>query len=299
MILVAGGGGRLGSVVVAQLAVLGYPLRVLVRDTSRYRAPAGAPVDVVAGDVADASAVDRAMAGASVVVSAVHGLTGRGRHSIHETDVVGNVNLIAAAQRAHVGRFVLLSVHGASATNPMELARAKYTAEGALAASGLVSTVIRPTVYLETWLEIIAGGGSGTPRPRVLGRGMNPINFVSVRDVADLVVREALAPSTGGNREYEIGGPANVTLDDLARKLVAAAVCAGRVHRVPRGALFAASILARPFKPAAARLAAAAYLMDTRPMTADAGDARSRLPGVPCTTLAEVLRSVAPARAHV
>ncbi|MGO4689990.1 SDR family oxidoreductase [Glaciibacter sp. 2TAF33] len=291
MILIAGAGGRLGTLVVSDLAAGGHPLRVIVRDASRYRPPAGAKVDVVVGDVTDAAAVDRAMTGASVVISAVHGLIGRGSHSIHETDVVGNQNLIVAAQRAQVGRFVLLSVHGASATSPMELTRAKFAAERALAGSGLAFTVIRPTAYLETWLDVVAAGRAGTARPRILGNGTNPINFVSVRDVAALVVGEALA-TTAGNRVYEIGGPANLALGELARELVAAGVCAGRSRRIPRRALRAASIVARPFKPAAARLASAAYLMDTIPMATGEGDARARVPGVPLTTFEHALRAL-------
>jgi uncharacterized protein YbjT (DUF2867 family) len=308
MILVAGGSGTLGSLLVAEYTRLGQLVRVLTRNPARYRPPdgtdAGAGIEVVRGDVADAAAVDRAVAGADIVVSAMHGLIGPGRDSVQTTDVVGNRNLVQASLRHGVRRFVLLSAHGAARTNPMELVAAKFRAEEQFRSSGLGGVIIRPTSYLETWLEIVAAGGGGTHRPRVLGRGLNPVNFVAAGDVAALVVDESLEAgnsmgrNAGANESsapFEIGGPANLTLTDLADLLVETGVCAGTVQRVPRAALRAASVVTRPFKPAAARLARAAYLMDTMPMTSDEGDARTRVAGLPLTAVEDAIAAWIPA----
>jgi uncharacterized protein YbjT (DUF2867 family) len=47
----------------------------------------------------------------------------------------------------------------------MELMRAKFEAEEQLRQNRLAHTIIRPTTYLETWLEPVAAGGGGTHRP--------------------------------------------------------------------------------------------------------------------------------------
>jgi uncharacterized protein YbjT (DUF2867 family) len=95
----------------------GSPQRLAVR-YSRARATAprtSAPnVEIVEGDVRAASDVERAVAGAHVVVSAVHGFVGSGGVSPASVDRDGNRHLIDAAARAGAA-VVLLSVVGASA----------------------------------------------------------------------------------------------------------------------------------------------------------------------------------------
>ena len=76
MILVAGGSGRLGTLVVRGLRRRGLPVRVLTRELARARHLAGDRVEVVCGDVRDRGSVGAASEGATVVVSAVHGFVG-------------------------------------------------------------------------------------------------------------------------------------------------------------------------------------------------------------------------------
>jgi len=73
MILVAGGSGRLGTLIVRRLAARSLCVRVLTRDRKRtaHLEPDG--VEVIEGDVRERSSVDGAMVGVSTVVSAIHG----------------------------------------------------------------------------------------------------------------------------------------------------------------------------------------------------------------------------------
>ena len=83
----------------------------------------------------------------------------------------------------------------------------KYAAEQHLRASGVPWTIVRATAFLETWTALLEQTASCSGRPLVFGRGDNPINFVSVDDVAALVERVVVDPSTRG-QVFEIGGPA-------------------------------------------------------------------------------------------
>jgi Predicted nucleoside-diphosphate-sugar epimerases len=283
MILVAGAKGRLGSLVVSELAARGQSVRALVRSASEYRPPDGSGVEVTEGDVRDAAAVNRAAVGVDTVISAVHGMLGRSVHSLEDVDIAGNQNLVGAAVSHGVGRFVLLSMHGASDSNPLELARAKYHAEEALTASSLVGVIVRPAAFLETWLDVIAGPG---PRPLILGRGRNPINFVSVRDVASVVVQSALGTFRG---VLEIGGPDNLTLEQFAGGLIEAGIRSGTPRRIPRTALRFTGWAARRIRPVVARLARSAVDLDTHDHTAGTGNARTLIPSVPLTGFADVI----------
>jgi NADH dehydrogenase len=286
MILVAGASGRLGSLVVSQLTAAGQPVRALVRTPSAYRPADGSLVEVAEGDVRDAAAVGRAAVGVDTIVSAMHGMLGRSIHSLEDVDIAGNRNLVDAAVSHGAARFVLLSMHGASESNPFEMARAKYHAEEALRASPLDGVINRPTASLETWLDVTAGPG---PRPMILGSGRNPINFVSVRDVASVVVQSVLGIAHG---ILEIGGPDNLTLEQLAHRLVAAGIRSGAPRRIPRTALRLAGWAARPIRPDVARLARSAVGLDTNELTAGPGDARALVPGVPLTGLTEAIANL-------
>jgi uncharacterized protein YbjT (DUF2867 family) len=280
MILVVGGTGRLGGLVVRSLAAAGTPVRVLTRDA---QPAAGLPAEVVVGDLRDAASLDAAVAGCTTVISAAHGFVGGRRDGPEAIDRAGNLSLIRAAARAGVGHVVLTSVHGAAPDHPMSLHRAKYAAEQALRESGLSWTIVRATAYLETWIEIVGGKvGSGGPG-LVFGRGDNPINFVSVVDVARIVVAAVTDPGLRGEL-IEVGGPENVTLSDFAGRLGAT-----RVKHIPRPALRAMSVLARPTAPAFARQARAAVVMDTTDMTFDAAALAHRFPQVAWHRLSDVL----------
>jgi len=133
MILVAGGTGRLGSELVPHLVNSGIPVRVLTRDPDQARGRLGEAPHLARGDVRKLETLKDAMEGIDAVVSAITGFgpTGPGPIAV---DYEGNLNLITAAQAAGVKRFVLVSMHGAAADHPMELARMKFRAEDAVRA---------------------------------------------------------------------------------------------------------------------------------------------------------------------
>ncbi|HEX3621112.1 MAG TPA: NAD(P)H-binding protein [Acidimicrobiales bacterium] len=207
MILVAGGTGRLGSLVVHDLVARGLDVRVLTRDPARAAHLKGVATEVVTGDVRDRASLDASMAGVTTVVSAVQGFAGPGRGSPASVDNRGNANLVDAASSVGAD-VVLVSVVGASGDHPMELFRAKHEAEEHLRTSGRPWTIVRATAFVELWAEILAKG-------IIFGRGDNPINFVAVADVAAVVVRATVDQELRG-QVLEVGGPEDLTFNELA-----------------------------------------------------------------------------------
>jgi uncharacterized protein YbjT (DUF2867 family) len=287
MILVAGGTGTLGTCVVRLLAAQGHAVRVLTRDPRRATdLPAG--VEILTGDVRNSADLATAVNGCKAVVSAVHGFAGPGSPSPESIDRDANCALIRAASGAGVAHFILMSVFGAAPDHPMSLHRAKYAAEQELRASGLRFTIIRPTAFLETWLTVIGGTLARKGHALVFGPGHNPINLVSVRDVAALVAL-ALVDEAMRDEIAEIGGPENLAFITVAERLIEASGKPGRIKHVPLPILRAMSILARPFAPVFARQASAAVVMNTKDMTLEAS-ARDRFPSLPSTTLEHLLK---------
>jgi NADH dehydrogenase len=271
VILVAGGTGRLGSILVADLTARGFDVRVLTRDRTRAEHLRDV-ADVVVGDVRAPATVAAAMAGVRTAVSAVHGFAGPGRVTPRSVDRDGNANLVTAA--AEVGAdVVMLSVVGASPDSPMELFRAKHQAERHLKASGVGWTIVRSTAFIELWAQIMA-------KPIVLGRGSNPINFVSVHDVAAVVELAVTDPSLRGE-VLEVGGPRDLTFNEVAELMQTTRDQRARIRHVPRGALRVLAPFARP--------AAAALTMDTHDMTFDAVANRAQFADLPFTDPEEAL----------
>lgn len=269
MITVVGGTGRLGRLVAAQLMDRGNDVRVVARHAGDL--PAGA--EFVAADMRDASTIAPALRGSATVISAINGLDPAGGQSPAEVDRDGNLRLIAAARDAgaHV---VLMSIIGARPDSPIEIARMKAVAEQALRdAHGLEWTIVRAAPFAELWRDLLRQTAGRSGRPIVFGRGENPINVVSVADVAQAVARAAVDPSLRG-RVIDVGGPRNVTMNELA----AWATGSAKPRHVSRGMLRVGAVAATPVRPAIARLMRQALAMDTADLTFDPSFAHTEYP---------------------
>jgi len=162
-------------------------------------------------------------------------------------------------------------------------------AEERLRSSSLEWTIIRPTVFMELWAGIVGdsliNGGLAT----VFGRGENPINFVSVHDVAQFV-ELALADRRLRGRTIEIGGPENLTLRTMVEVLAASAGRQAKARHVPVAALRLGAAVMRPFRPDLAGLMQAAVQMDSANMRFDGAQLNAEYPQLQLSRLADVVR---------
>jgi NADH dehydrogenase len=290
MIVIAGGTGTLGRQLVPRLAGQGPVVRVLTRDPARAQHLAGLGVEVVRGDVRDPASLSLALAGADTVISAVHGFAGPGGVSPASVDRAGNANLIGTAARSGAA-FVLVSVVGAAPGHPIELFRAKHAAEEMLPAGGIPWTIVRATAFMETWATIMSRSLQASGKILVFGRGDNPVNFVSAADVAALVARAVTDPGLRG-QALELGGPDNLTFNQVAAILQESTERPGPVRHIPRPALRAMASLTTALKPELARQARAALAMDVLDMTFDASATRRAFPDLPNTSVQAAVKEL-------
>jgi uncharacterized protein YbjT (DUF2867 family) len=290
VIVVAGGTGTLGTRLVPRLAGQGRAVRVLTRDPARAQHLARPGVEVVRGDVRDPGSVAGTLRSADTVISAVHGFAGPRGISPASVDRAGNTYLIDAAARTGAA-FILVSVVGASPGHPISLFRAKHAAEETLRASGLPWTIVRATAFMETWGTIMSRPLQTSGKILVFGRGDNPVNFVSATDVAALVSQAATSPSLRG-QILELGGPDNLTFNEVAAILHETTGRRGAVRHIPRPALQMMAWLAAAIKPALARQARAALTMDTTDMSFDPTPTRQAFPNLPNTDMPSALKDL-------
>jgi uncharacterized protein YbjT (DUF2867 family) len=229
--------------------------------------------------------------GVATVLSAIHGFAGEGNVSPRTVDWEGNMNLIRAAEGAGVSHFILVSISGASADHPMELFRMKYQAEQALQQSSLAWTIIRPTAYMELWASMIGEPLLKTGKTRVFGRGNNPINFVSVEDVARFVER-AVTTETMRGEIVEVGGPENLTMNEVVAAFERESGKAGRISHIPLPMMRVMARVMVPVNAQVARQIEAGVVMDTTDSTFDSSETERRYPTIKPTRFEDVINRV-------
>ena len=287
MILVAGGTGHLGIELVPLLTARDIPVRILTRDLDRARQRLGETPQFAKGDARSPNTLEAALKGVDAVVSAMTGF-GPGAPGPRAVDYEGNLNLIRAAAAAGVRRVVLVSIHGATADHAMELWRMKHRAEEALQASGLDWVVVRPNAFMELWAELVGGPIFKNGKATVFGRGDNPINFNSAVDVARFVELALFDPGLS-RTILSVGGPENLTLNQLVGQIERAAGRKAAVKHVPVPMMRLMSLVMRPLKPDVAAMIQGGIAFDTVDMTFDASELRRRFPQIDLTHMADVV----------
>ena len=201
-VAIAGGHGQIALRLAKIMSERGDEVVALIRnpDHADEVKRAGAEPAVVDLEHASEDEVASAISGSDAVVFAAGAGPGSGAERKETMDYGGAVKLIAAAQQAGVGRYVIVSSMGANpnATGDDTFSvylRAKGRADDAVRASGLDATVIRP------------GGltnDAGTGRVR-LGEKL-PRGQVTRDDVAAVLVAVLESSSTIGRTADLIGG---------------------------------------------------------------------------------------------
>jgi len=187
-IFLAGASRGVGREIAQCLVSQGLQVKALLRTAATQAELEAMGISVVLGDALNVEDLERTMladGSISAVISTIGGLPKDGVRA----DYLGNKNLIDAAVKAGVQKFILVSSIGsgnsAAAIPPQALATLKDVlaekeqAENYLVASGLTYTVIRPGGLKS---EPATGNGLLTADPRVAGT-------IHRADVAQLVCR--------------------------------------------------------------------------------------------------------------
>jgi uncharacterized protein YbjT (DUF2867 family) len=252
MILIVGASGRLGSVVAQGLLAQGKSVRAMTRTPFNLAHLKQQGAEVVSGDLRNPASLLSACQGVEQVLAAAHALTGKGDNNPQTVDDAGHRQLIDAAKAAGVKHLIFISVLGASPVASLEFFRIKYRTEEYLRASGLSFTIIRPSAFMDLWAQLIGQPILEQGKTTIFGRGNNPVNFVAVEDVAHFVYTACKDPRAC-NRVIEVGGPENLTLNQMVEIFEHASGCQAKKRHVPVPMMRALSILMQPINPALSR----------------------------------------------
>lgn len=240
--LVTGGTGFLGGHIVDELVTNGHEVRCLIRDHNRSQRLVDLGVEVIEGDLREATSLVEAVRGIDYVFHAAAKVSDWGKWSeFYVHTVKGTENILIAAERAGVSRFIHISTVDVydpkfmtrgnllTESSPLVLettnyfyARAKLMAEKRALAShnqgGMEVVVVRPaTIYgprdktiLPRFIEFLKDPLSGWVKNH------NPVmGLVHVNDVVDLCMR-AVISSVASGRIYNATSDQEVRIREFA-----------------------------------------------------------------------------------
>jgi 2-alkyl-3-oxoalkanoate reductase len=230
--LVTGATGFVGSHLAEALREKGDEVTALVRSPSKAAALGPLGVRVVPGDLDDPASLARAVEGQDVVFHVAGLVAARDEHGFLRTNRDGTANLVDAAGRARVSRFVYVSsmAAGGPATPGRPLTgtepprpvtaygRSKLAGEAAVKAGALPWVIVRPpTVYGPRDREVLkvfrmARWGVAP----VFGDGSQELSAVHGADLAAALVAAGTARGTTG-KVYYACHPEVVTSADFVR----------------------------------------------------------------------------------
>jgi predicted dehydrogenase/nucleoside-diphosphate-sugar epimerase len=253
--LVTGASGSLGSAVLRRLLGDGKKVRAFVRRVPERPLPG---VEYVFGNLGDPAAVDRAVAGAGIVIHVGAAMKG-GWPEHYGGTVIGTQNVIDAARKHKVRQLVHISSmsvvdwagssgNGAvSEATPLEpradergaYTRAKLEAElrvRAAAEGGLPCVILRPGQIFGGGIPLVNGAVARRAGGRwlILGDGKLELPLVYIDDVVDAIMASVDKKLVAGEIIQLVDGDI-LTQEDV----LSVAGNGGKVVHVPRSMVFA------------------------------------------------------------
>jgi uncharacterized protein YbjT (DUF2867 family) len=201
----------------------------------------------VPGDVVSGTGLEQGMQGCDAVIHLVGIIVEKGTNTFEAVHHIGTRNVVQAAKWSGIKRFVHMSALGVRADGVAAYQRSKWKGEEEVRQSGIPYSILRPSLifgpgdgFVTQMMEMMKKAPIFRPVP---GDGSPKFRPIFIEDVAFCFVR-ALAEDAATNQAIELGGPDELTLNEVLAEI---ARCAGvrkpPVH-VPLPLMFAGAALA-------------------------------------------------------
>lgn len=253
-LLVIGATGVLGHAASKFFLEKGFSVTAFVRDKGKAMDLESSGARILVGDLTDPATMENIFNGVDVVLTAAHGMLGRGKNRSGNVDDTGHRLLMEGAKKAGVKQFIYTSTHGVSADHPIDFYRTKYHIEQALASSGMTFTVLRLPAFMEWHAYLLLGKNIiDKGKTTILGDGKDTLNFIAVKD-AIAALDKIILNEKYFNRVVPLIGPQNYSRNEVAALFDKALNKTSTISHVPAGALKVIAVLLSPFHEGLARI---------------------------------------------
>jgi uncharacterized protein YbjT (DUF2867 family) len=226
-VFLTGATGFVGKHMLRRLLDEGHSVRALVRDPAQAANSAQGSVEFLAGDVVSGAGLDAAIAGCDAAIHLVGIIVEKGANTFEAVHHIGTRNVVEAAKRAGVRRFIHMSAVGVRPDGVAEYQTSKWKGEEEVRQSGIPYCILRPSLifgpgdgFVTQMTEIMRKSpffrtvpGDGSPRFRP----------IFIEDVTFCFAR-ALVTEAATNQTIELGGADELSLNEVLAEI---ARCAG------------------------------------------------------------------------
>lgn len=225
-VLITGGTGFVGREVLRQLVPTGHRIRLLVRNPEApalAELPGHGALEFCAGAVTDAASLPAAVEGIDAVIHLVGIISEVRGNTFDAVHARGTADLVRAAARAGVSRFIHMSALG---TRPHAAARyhmTKWVGEEAVRAGEIPWTILRPSLIYgpgDQSVNFFERMSRWSPVLPVMGPGRARLQPVSVEAVARSFVGALALPTVVG-RTLDVCGEERLTFPEILRTMLA------------------------------------------------------------------------------
>jgi NADH dehydrogenase len=239
-VLVTGATGFVGRGVVEELHRAGHTIHLILRDVNSGSARAierGFSAQAHAGNVLDVTSMEQACEGLDAVIHLVGIISQVGQNTFENVHTRGTQNVVAAAQKAGLKRFIHMSALGTRPNAVSNYHNTKWAAEEAVRQSGLAYTIFRPSLiygpqdqFVNRFTKIIRL----SPVLPVLGSERTRFQPVALEAVAVAFMKSLAEPNAIG-QTYDLCGPEAFTLPQILDQILAVTGRKRWKLRVPAG----------------------------------------------------------------
>jgi len=224
MVLVTGGTGFVGRHLIQRMRKEGIAIRAVVKTLDKAQSLEALGVNLIQGDITDKASLEKAVIGVDRVIHLVGIIQETPHVTFQGVHVEGTRNILDAAKRAAVHHFFYQSALGTRPAAKSTYHKSKWEAEELVRSSGIPYTIMRPS--------LIYGSGDGfttrlsgmiklSPFLPVIGSGTSKVQPIFINDVVSCILK-AMTSNSFSNEIYEIGGPEQLTYEEVTLTLAKA-----------------------------------------------------------------------------
>ena len=208
-VLIAGATGYLGRFAVQEFKNQGYWVRALARTPEKLETLKEYIDDPFTGEVTDKNSLSGICKDIDIVFSTIGITKQKDNLTFMDVDYQGNKNLLEEAIKEGTTKFIFVSVFNAENMKHLKGIQSKLRFEEGLKLSGLDYSIVYPNGFFSDMLEYLQMAKKG--RGYVFGSGMNRINPIHGKDLAEVCVKAA----GSHQKEIHVGGPDIFTHIDI------------------------------------------------------------------------------------
>lgn len=211
LVLLAGATGYLGGYIAKELQTRKIATRCIVRNTKKATALELPHASMVQAEVTQPKTLAPHFEGVDTVISTVGITRQKDGLTYMDVDYQGNLNLLHAAQKAGVRKFIYVSVLHGNLHRNLKIMEAKEAFVDALKASGMSYCIIRPNGFFSDMKDFLDMAQKG--KVYLFGDGTKKFNPIHGADLAIACVDAITSKAT----EIPIGGPDILTQNEVAQ----------------------------------------------------------------------------------